>query len=457
MLTGVIYIGVVLFATTALALDHDGWEFYGGQKRRQKHGLNRATADAAPRDNGGIRFDKAAPGADPDLLITNDEAPAAPVISPNSRGVSTGRARAKKELLMLPNQHSVLNFGEKNENKPVESAWWGRLYVDGFPNSFQYFRAHFGSPPSNKPVQLVLADPLNMCEFGEPVLNWPAVASGHSKVLVVARGGCTFGEKARKARENDFGGILFVNNVEGLFHPSGPDGDSFVSASMITQHDGFQLMQALRRAAETGRELKARFVPIWCEHSSRSRSYARPSSYCRPVYKNDENFELSRDYSGTLRTDDGVDLDYVQAEFGSYMDQMGEWSIETPSPRIDGGDAYCCDEHSFQEANLDNTTALLCLRGECDFATKAENAAAAGAGLVAILSNNNTLIRLGCDPPIRGRKLNLPVVMVSYDASKRVKSGSKISVSQQNNVLEQSDEGMKSCLMNLSHEFCVDP
>ena len=120
-------------------LDHDFWEFHGGSRRRFKHGLNLATSSDAPqKDDCNVRFDKHIE-IKPDLLVTNDEAQAAPA------QISSDRVRSKEDLLLLPDRYSVLSF-DSNQKNP-------RFVTD----SIQYFRAHFGSPaPNRRTVKLKL-------------------------------------------------------------------------------------------------------------------------------------------------------------------------------------------------------------------------------------------------------------------------------------------------------------
>ena len=111
-----------------------GWEFYGGQRRKHKHGLNRATSDAAPRTNGNLKFDLQQ-RENTDIIITNDEAPPAKhavVTSSNSRW------KDKEELLLLPDRYSVLEFDSHSR----DGSFWGRLYVEGMHQyiTFLFYR-----------------------------------------------------------------------------------------------------------------------------------------------------------------------------------------------------------------------------------------------------------------------------------------------------------------------------
>ncbi|KAL9181115.1 hypothetical protein ACHAXT_009920 [Thalassiosira profunda] len=371
-----------LIALSAASVDHDGWDFYGGRRVRRKHGLNRATADRAPRHRGRVRFDAPTPRNEPQLIVTADEAPPAQSYSPVLRG-SSDRARAAEQILLLPDRYSVLDF-DRDQGDDY-SSFWGRLYINGFPGSLQYFRTEFG---------------------GHPLLE-NADGIDEATVVVTMRGGCTFSEKAFAAHDAGAAGVLFVNTEEGLFHASGPDANELaLSAGMITKHDGNHLVQALRRVSESSDSLIGRFVPIICND--------RDPSYCSPVHQHDLAFERSLIYDGRLSINDGSSFEYVQGEFGAWVDPYAEWSVLVPTAV--GGDAHCCDQAGFEGQEVANTTAVLCLRGECDFITKAENAAAVGARLVIVSSHNDTLTRMGCDPPLRGRKVDATAVMVTADA-----------------------------------------
>jgi hypothetical protein len=231
-------------------------------------------------------------------------------------------------------------------------------------------------------------------------------------VVVAVRGACTFGEKALVAHEAGAAGILFVNDQEGLMHPSGPEArDVELSAALITKHDGRHLVQALQTVAETrGPEyrLNGRFVQISCRNSNSD------SSYCKPVNHDDARFEARLDYRGSLHTEDGGTFDFEQGDFGSWLDPHAVW--ETMVPSVIGGDVHCCKKAGFEDDHITNTTAMLCLRGDCDFLTKSENIAMAGAGLLVVSSHNETLTRMGAEPPWRGRKVMAATLMASSEA-----------------------------------------
>lgn len=256
----------------------------------------------------------------------------------------------------------------------------------------------------------MLAEPLNMCDdySGLPVLhnaNEIKNATTDSNVVIVAtRGECTFGEKALLAAEQSHG-IIFVNNEDGLFHPSGPEASALrrFSATMIGQDDGRHLIQALSSGPGS---LNGRFVPIMCNS-------ALNGKHCDELNHDDKTFVVSLNYTGKIYTDDDVEFDYIQGDFGGWLsDQHAEFQTMVPS--VIGGDANCCDKSGFVGNEVSNNTAMLCLRGECDFASKAEIVEISGAGMMIVSSYNIT--RMGCDPPMRGRRINVASVMVTNEA-----------------------------------------
>lgn len=43
------------------------------------------------------------------------------------------------------------------------SRFWGRMYLEGWPQPIQYFVSHFSGPPDMEPRPLILADPPMAC------------------------------------------------------------------------------------------------------------------------------------------------------------------------------------------------------------------------------------------------------------------------------------------------------
>lgn len=106
--------------------------------------------------------------------------------------------------------------GEHNELLMAKSSFWGRLFLDGFPDrkGIQYFRAHFGSTPPENGITLTLASPNSLCEEDgqRSTTKGQGFGSMANLIVVALRGNCTFEEKARIAEQNSARGVLIVNN-----------------------------------------------------------------------------------------------------------------------------------------------------------------------------------------------------------------------------------------------------
>lgn len=152
------------------------------------------------------------------------------------------------------------------------TRFWGRLYVDGWPQPVQYFMSHFSGPPDLHERPLLLADPPLACDKlnnAEEIryathgvrllftLSWSLIVSlcfprrNKSAVVMVRRGECTFGTKARRAVEAGASTVIYINDREGLQHASGPDAhDLDICAVMISQVEGDLLWSEIERTSK---------------------------------------------------------------------------------------------------------------------------------------------------------------------------------------------------------------
>lgn len=172
---------------------------------------------------------------------------------------------------------------------------------------------------------------------------------------------------------------------------------------MINKDGGAHLLKALRHNKDG---VKGRFIPMTCKDKTAS------TSYCFPARSSDNEFVSNLEYTGKMVVN-GVEFGFLMGEFGSWMNPTIDWKTLVPSTI--GADAHCCHKEGFVGNNLSEAHALLCLRGECDFVTKAENAQLIGAGMMIVGSNNSTLQRMGADR-YRGRKVMTTNVMIPSDA-----------------------------------------
>jgi len=267
---------IKLAVVNAAVLDHDDWEFHGGRKKRRVHGLNKLIdvspekeqsqfvvtnddGDVVVASSNGLAASSSSNDAeknrdgndnnrDTDNELRNRDhfskkkkdhrSNTQPYRKRNifRRSFHGGDDENGEIIHALPDRFSVLNFDsstdfddkddddkdndqqqdkEGGEKILAQKSWWGRLYLDGFPGPFQYFRAHFGAPPPllSSSLKFVLADPPTACDSEEfiPVLSNIDQIDEHT-IVVVVRGDCTFGEKAIEVHKAGALGVLFINN-----------------------------------------------------------------------------------------------------------------------------------------------------------------------------------------------------------------------------------------------------
>lgn len=184
--------------------------------------------------------------------------------------------KAGDEWLALPEVFSNLDFDADStpaseDDIPGQislrsTRFWGRLYINGWPQTIQFFRAHFGIEPPMGRKTFVFAEPRDACE---ELSNADMLTEDH--VLLVHRGTCTFGTKAKNSERTNATGIIIINNEPGIDHLPGPDAhDIQFSVSSIAQQEGL-LLEAVYDEGPSedgfGRKMEGYIVPINCENS----------------------------------------------------------------------------------------------------------------------------------------------------------------------------------------------
>jgi hypothetical protein len=162
------------------------------------------------------------------------------------------------EVLLLPEVFSVLSTEKvkrdfalegntKDEKELRESRWWGRLYIEGWPQTVQFMRAHFGQVPPEGVLKVVLAEPADACGG---LLDDQGGDKYTGAIVFARRGNCTFSSKARVADKAKAAALVLVNNEAGNDHLSGPDAhDVGLSVSMVAQQDGELVLRVLEHAS----------------------------------------------------------------------------------------------------------------------------------------------------------------------------------------------------------------
>jgi len=323
------------------------------------------------------------------------------------------------EWLALPEVFSNLDFTAdsapateadvEGQNKLRSTRFWGRLYIDGWPQTIQFFRAHFGiAPPRGKKI-FVFSEPRDACT---ELTNAHLLTSDH--VLLVNRGACTYGTKAKFAQKTNASAIVIINNEPGLDHLPGPDAhDIQFSVSSIPQQEG-QLLEAVYDEGPSsieggggggGRLLEGYMVPINCENSG---SRCVPATYEeRSQIKGlVEGGTLQVTPAGSLKEGD-LPIEYLLAHFGS---KVTHDSISLPLIVARPAEACTPIENDIKGK------AVIVRRGGCPFVKKAEEVQAAGGRVLVMGSLHPHIVRMGVEPRWKGLNTAIPVVMVSKRA-----------------------------------------
>jgi len=320
---------------------------------------------------------------------------------------SPSKFKVGDEWMALPEVFSNLDFDADNtpaSDDDVEgqlrlrsTRFWGRIYIDGWPQTIQFFRAHFGIEPPIGRVRFVFAEPRDACS---ELTNANLLTENH--VLLVNRGTCTFGTKAKNAQLTKAKAVVIVNNEPGLEHLPGPDAhDIQFSVSSIAQPEGLLLETIYDEGPPEdgfGRKLEGYMVPINCEVK------------CLPATVQEKVAIQGLNEGGSLKLsqplkDSEYPLEYLLAHFGT---KVLNSNIAAPLVMAKP-DIHACRP-------LENDVkgkVVLVRRGGCSFVKKSENIQASGGRTMIVGSMHPYIVRMGVEPRWKGLNTAIPVVMVS--------------------------------------------
>lgn len=324
--------------------------------------------------------------------------------------------KAGDEWLSLPEVFSVLDFAADSSPAEIDdisgqeslraSRFWGRVYIDGWPQSVQFFRAHFGKEPPMGKKRFVFAEPRDACTDLE---NAEHLTSDH--VVLVNRGTCTFGSKAITVSKTKASAVIIINNEPGLDHLPGPDAhDIDFSIVSIGQQEGQNLESFYDEGDKDpitgfGQELSGHLIPINCENSG---ARCVPATYAERELVSSMNeggvIELSASKGSKGLPATELPLEYLLAHFGTKMPTSDDgFGISLAKP------AEACTP---LENNVKGKIVLV-RRGSCPFIKKVENVEAAGGAVFVLGSTTPYLLRMGVEPRWKGLNTAIPVAMVS--------------------------------------------
>mmetsp|Transcript_11546 Transcript_11546/g.10470 ORF Transcript_11546/g.10470 Transcript_11546/m.10470 type:complete len:450 (+) Transcript_11546:13-1362(+) len=338
------------------------------------------------------------------ISATNDES--------NDRPIS--EFKINDEWVALPEVFSILDFSA-NSSFPSDddiegqqqlrsSRYWGRIYIPGWPQTIQYYRAHFGTrdPPIGL-TRLIFPNPRTGCSSFENIDRYQDLTKNLSYVVVVDRGICTFGSKAKIAAEVDWlSGVIVINNEPGLDHLPGPDAhDVDISVISIPQLEGTQLTNYLftyssTYSSESDSFIDAYIVPINCD---------KKQSICLPATVVERDYISLLAEGGIIQTKSTYPtIEFLLSKFGVKL-PSGSLSLAIAKP-IDA-----C-------TNLTNIPSLtnkvvLVKRGNCSFYDKAMNIQQAKGAAIILANDKEYITRMGVDPRLKGLEIDIPVVMVT--------------------------------------------
>lgn len=319
-----------------------------------------------------------------------------------------------EEWLSLPEVFSNLDFNADNspaseddiegQHRLRDTRFWGRLYLDGWPQTIQFFRAHFGVTPPMGKKKFVFAEPRDACE---PLVNAKQLTDEY--VVLANRGTCTYGQKAKNVQGAGASAVVIINNEPGLDHLPGPDAhDIEFSVSSIPQQEG-QLLESIydegpMEEGHNGRTFTGYMVPINCENSG---------ARCLPCTFEERRAVETLVSGGTLKvsgqSDPGIKdgdhpLEYLLAHFGVMAPHSN-----MSTPIIVASPSEAC---SPIENDIRNKI-VLARRGGCPFVKKAEEIQAAGGKVLVIGNSASHIVRVGVEPRWKGLNTVIPVVMVT--------------------------------------------
>lgn len=325
--------------------------------------------------------------------------------------------KVNDEWLALPEVFSNLDFTASNKPASEEDVegqmrlrstrFWGRLYLDGWPQTIQFFRAHFGIEPPFGKKRFVFPTPRDACSDIE---NTDKITE--DMVFLVLRGNCTFGTKATNAHKTKASAIIIINNEPGLEHLPGPDAhDIQFAVASIPQQEG-QLLEAVYDEGPFedgfGRLIEGYVVPINCENSG-ARCQAATFAERKFVNELNEGGTLQVISTGSSKPLESKDLpiEYLLAHFGTKVPHVSnEYELVMSKP----AEACIAIENDVKGKMV------LVRRGGCPFVKKAEQIQAAGASGIILGGLAPYIVRMGVEPRWKGLATSLPVVMVSKRA-----------------------------------------
>lgn len=334
------------------------------------------------------------------------------------------RAAALYLRAIVPEEVEQPNYDERAKLK------YGRLYVPGAVQSFEYVTASFGGAPPRGVMQVALAPPPY---FGCDISDFAASDSVEAtagmltgQLLVVRRGTCSFLQKALVARHLNASALVVCNHEDRLDAlASGHGIDPNVTQAMVDDAQGVAILSVSNTTwpklafsahhATPTHPVMAHCVPLKCgpggicmpllpEEKALQAEVSWGSARFRSVAKEVRSFEfLTSNFGGRL-PEDHESLPVVLAR-PLHGCVEGE-ATEDPAEALWAKDL----------ASREGAFALAVVRGQCRFHVKQAWAESLGARLLIIIdSEDAALQRVGGLLPEAGN-VGMPSILVTAPA-----------------------------------------
>jgi len=333
-------------------------------------------------------------------------------------GITDAEITLLKETCAVYFQKAIVVAEEPKPNYDERSKIkYGRLYLPGAVQSFEFVTASFGGPTPIGPVALVLAPEPHSYGCNLTLLFAPAELT--NKILVVKRGECSFLTKAQGAHAANATGLIVVNNEDRLDSPASGHGiDPNVTDAMVDPLKNLSIT-SLSNVSWAKLEFAAKFAP----DSSLAMAHlvplkCGPGGICAPVLEEEKAVQAEVSW-GTVRIkkQSGGEVrsfEYLTSNFGSRLPSDENIPVVFAEP-IDGCSPLDMSKiTSFASSTIPPPIfALVVHRGACSFDIKALHAQQAGARLLVVVDvQDSALQRLGGMLPAAGF-VGIPSILVT--------------------------------------------
>ncbi len=304
-------------------------------------------------------------------------------------------ARLRAKVAEIVRQATIIEAPKRFDLEDRKELKYGRVYLSGAVQAFEFLSASFGSAPPLGPLPYRIAEnPSDGC-----YLHGSVDLTGQA--LVVRRGSCTYLAKAKAAAAANASALVVVNWEDKLDSPaSGYGVDPSVTEREVAAIAGLPVVllsntswSKLAVSAAPDRTLS--IVPLKCG----------ASGSCVAITP--EELSLEAEVASGSLTLSGSDerFEFLSATYGGALPLEGPLAIEKADP---------IDACSPLKNNLSGRgpVALLVNRGGCRFDTKSFQAQEAGARLTIVMDPaDSPLQRMGGQAPDVGY-VGIPSIMV---------------------------------------------